>query len=219
MNFIKTYIYEQEYTNDGIKELEKDARSSKEIDENKILKELPEFKRDNQFLSLSEQLNLKNNNNIPVKVDEDYGGDHGNVYGIPNITEEYFEYYENYAKNDRYSAEKIKEREKEVQHEFKEAIKSYVQKRGLKEDETTSNILREENNINLREIKKSIINKKKTIPAKLSVKAIIKTKKKKECLNSEGKPSHLKELVQNQTSKTQVQENSLLVGYSDNSDS
>ncbi|CAG9478757.1 unnamed protein product [Plasmodium vivax] len=214
MNFVKTHIYEQEYTNEGIKEQEKDARSAKEIDENKRLKELPEFKRDNQFLSLSEQLELKKNNNSggggPGKEDEAEGL--MNIYEMPNLTEEYAEYYDNYAKHDHYSAEKIREREKEVEFEFKEAIKSYAKKKELKEKEDEADLWKEEsNNVNLREVKKNIIKKKKITPVKTSVKAIIKTKKKSAIASPKGGHADVKKV-------STLESNSLLLGYSDYSD-
>ncbi|ANQ07841.1 Uncharacterized protein PCOAH_00022780 [Plasmodium coatneyi] len=213
MNFIKTHIYEQEFTNEGIKEHEKDARSAKEIDENKRLKELPEFKRDNQFLSLSEQLELKKNNNSGTGgLGKDDEAGLLNIYDMPNMTEEYAEYYDNYAKHDNYSVEKIREREKEVEFEFKEAIKNYAKKKELKEKEDEADLWKEESNhVNLREVKKNIIKKKKIIPVKTSVKAIIKTKKKSAIASPKGDHSDVK--------KVSTQENnSLLLGYSDYSD-
>ncbi|KJP87820.1 hypothetical protein AK88_02576 [Plasmodium fragile] len=216
MNFIKTHIYEQEYTNEGIKEHEKDARSAKEIDENNRLKELPEFKRDNQFLSLSEQLELKKNNNSgaggPGKEDE---AGLANIYDMPNMTEEYAEYYDNYAKHDNYSIQKIREREKEVEFEFKEALKSYAKKKELKEKEDEADLWKEEesNHLNLREIKKNMIKKKKKIiPVnKTSVKAIIKTKKKSAIASPKEGHTDVR--------KASTRENnSLLLGYSDYSD-
>ncbi|GAB66006.1 hypothetical protein PCYB_081670, partial [Plasmodium cynomolgi strain B] len=213
MNFIKTHIYEQEYTNEGIKEHEKDARSAKEINENKRLKELPEFKRDNQFLSLSEQLELKKNNN-------NGGGGLGkedeagliNIYDMPNMTEEYAEYYDNYAKHDIYSIEKIREREKEVEFEFKEAIRSYAKKKELKEKEDEADLRKEESNhVNLREIKKNMNKKKKITPVKTSVKAIIKTKKKSAIASPKGGHADVKKA-------STLKNNSLLLGYSDYSD-
>ncbi|CAA9987705.1 conserved Plasmodium protein, unknown function [Plasmodium knowlesi strain H] len=213
MNFIKTHIYEQEYTNEGIKEHEKDARSAKEIDENKRLKELPEFKRDHQFLSLSEQLELKkNNNNGTGTLGKDDEAGLVNIYDMPNMTEEYAEYYDNYAKHDNYSIEKIREREKEVEFEFKEAIKNYAKKKELKEKEDEVDLLKEESNhVNLSEIKKNIIKKKKIIPMKTSVKAIIKTKKKNAISSPKGDHSNVKKV-------STPEKNSLLLGYSDYSD-
>ncbi|SBT33995.1 conserved Plasmodium protein, unknown function [Plasmodium ovale wallikeri] len=222
MNFVKTYIYKQEITNDGIRELEKDARSVKEIDENKILKELPEFKRDNQFLSLSEQLDLNKNNKVTTQDDNDDGGN-VNAYGLPILTEEYIEYYESYTKNDHYSTEKLREREKEIQHEFKEALKSCVKKKELMEEKNNLVILKEGNSINFREVKKNVIIKKKTSDLKSTVKAIIKTKKKKDSNIPLNEDTDIKEGKDNQTggddthSNTRVRD-SLLCGYSDNSD-
>ncbi|EUD67496.1 hypothetical protein C922_02202 [Plasmodium inui San Antonio 1] len=213
MNFIKTHIYEQEYTNDGIKEHEKDARSAKEIDENNRLKELPEFKRDNQFLSLSERLELKKNSNSDgggLEKEDEEGIT--NIYDMPNMTEEYAEYYENYAKHDNYSAEKIMERQKELEFEFKEAIKSYAKKKELKEKEGEEDLWKEESNhVNLREIKKNVIKKKEITPVKSSVKAIIKTKKKSAIASLKGGHADVKKA-------STPQNNSLLLGYSDYSD-
>ncbi|CRG94131.1 conserved Plasmodium protein, unknown function [Plasmodium gallinaceum] len=206
MNFVKTHIYKQIYTNEGIQELEKDTRSKKELVENQILKGLPEFKRDNQFLSLSEQLELKKN--TATLEDND---NNTNLYGLPSLTEEDLEYYENYEKNDNYSIEKLKERERELVNEFNEAIKGYIKKKRKKE--TDLDILKE--NVNLSEIKKSI-NKKKAVEFKPTVKAIIKTKKNKNTINSENKKINLKVSCENK--KIETEENSLLFGYSDNSD-
>ncbi|CRG99625.1 conserved Plasmodium protein, unknown function [Plasmodium relictum] len=206
MNFVKTHIYEQVYTDEGIQELEKDARSKKELVENKILMGLPEFKRDNQFLSLSEQLELKKNN---VTLDGD--DNNKNLYGLPSLEEEDLEYYESYAKNDNYSTEKLKAREEEVVNEFNEAIKGYVKKK--REKETNIDISKE--NINLSEIKKSI-NKKKTIELKPTVKAIIKTKKSKNTIKNESKKKNSKELCENK--KNEIERNSLLLDYSDKSE-
>ncbi|GAW80497.1 hypothetical protein, conserved [Plasmodium gonderi] len=214
MNFVKTHIYKQEYTNEGIKELEKDARSTKEIDQNKILKELPEFKRNNQFLSLSEQLELNKNNstnNVVYGKDDNDGEGHMNIYAMPNLTEEYAEYYESYAKNDNYSAEKIRQREYEVELEFKEAIKSFVKKKELNEKKNNSDLFREETNVNLKEIKKNIIKNKKKNEVKSNVKAIIKTKKKTSIACPENHVDIKKHTPQEEN-------NSLLIGYSDYSD-
>ncbi|CDU19254.1 conserved protein, unknown function [Plasmodium yoelii] len=208
MNFVKTYIYKQEYTEEGIKELEKDARSVKEIDENKILKDLPEFKRGNSFLSLSEQLELnKNNKGTTTKENQD----NGNLDDIPNINDENIDIYGNNEIHNNYSVEKIKEREKEVADEYKEAIKNYVKKKELINIASHDDILKDDINHDFKKIKKEIINKKKNNnEIKTNIKAIIKTTKKK----TDNKNSH-KELSQN-TEQTQIP--FLLSGYSDNSD-
>ncbi|CXI73516.1 conserved Plasmodium protein, unknown function [Plasmodium berghei] len=218
MNFVKTYIYKQEYTEEGIKELEKDARSVKEIDENKILKDLPEFKRGNNFLSLSEQLEL-NKNNIGTATKENQ--DNANLYDAPNINDENIDLYGNHEIHDNYSVEKIKEREKEVADEYKEAIKKYVKKKELINIASHDDILKDNINHNFKKIKKEIINKKKNNnEIKTNIKAIIKTTKKKtDNPNFDNKNIH-KELSQNTEKKNieQTQISFLLSGYSDNSD-
>ncbi|CAD2097930.1 conserved Plasmodium protein, unknown function [Plasmodium vinckei lentum] len=213
MNFVKTYIYKQEYTEEGIKELEKDARSVKEIDENKILKDLPEFKRGNDFLSLSEQLELnKNNKGNTTKENQD----NTSLLDIPNINEENIDLYGNHEIFDNYSFEKIKEREKEVADEYKEAIKDYVKKKELKSITSHDDILKDDINHNFKKIKKEIINKKKNNnEIKTNIKAIIKTTKKVDNPNSDNKSVQHKELLKN---NKQPQTSFLLSGYSDNSD-
>ncbi|SCM22972.1 conserved Plasmodium protein, unknown function [Plasmodium chabaudi adami] len=215
MNFVKTYIYKQEYTEEGIKELEKDARSVKEIDENKILKDLPEFKRGNNFLSLSEQLELnKNNKGNTTKENQD----NSNLLDIPNLNEENIDLYGNHEIFDNYSFEKIQEREKEVANEYKEAIKDYVKKKELKNITSHDDILKDDINHDFKKIKKEIINKKKNNnETKTNVKAIIKTtKKKNDNSNSDNKNSQHKELLKNNEQPQQT--SFLLSGYSDNSD-
>ncbi|CAD2109297.1 hypothetical protein YYG_02522 [Plasmodium vinckei petteri] len=213
MNFVKTYIYKQEYTEEGIKELEKDARSVKEIDENKILKDLPEFKRSNDFLSLSEQLELnKINKGNTTKENQD----NTSLLDIPNINEENIDLYGNHEIFDNYSFEKIKEREKEVADEYKEAIKDYVKKKELKNLTSHDDILKDDINHNFKKIKKEIINKKKNNnEIKTNIKAIIKTTKKVDNPNSDNKNVQHKELLKN---NKQPQTSFLLSGYSDNSD-
>ncbi|VWU48353.1 conserved protein, unknown function [Hepatocystis sp. ex Piliocolobus tephrosceles] len=179
MKFVKTIIYNQKITNEGIKEIEKDARSEKEIIQNKRLEELPEFKLEKYSSNLYENYGLIQKDHPSAKEEDD---NNTNTYGLPILTEDSLEYYDVYSKHNQYSVENIQKREKEVQNEFKEALKNYVKKKEQSEEETNVQLLKQESTIkNLQEIKKSINKKKENKINKLKpniVKTIIKTKKK-----------------------------------------
>ncbi|KYN99451.1 hypothetical protein PGSY75_1007400 [Plasmodium gaboni] len=218
MNFVKTHIYKQEYTEDGILEIEQDTRSSKEKDAEKILKELPEFKRDNQFLSLSEQLELKKITNNKENVSS-YDNEN-NMYDIINGMDNPTEYDENYDMNNNYSFNKLQQREKEIAYEYNEAIKDCFKKKEQKDKNNFKNL--PEENINIKEIKKKIIKQKNKKILNPNIKAIIKTKKKNENKktdkindvdNNESKHSNDKNKENVETKQT-----CLLYGYSDYSD-
>lgn len=56
MNFVKSQIYKQKITKDGITETLKELRSKEELEQIERLKKLPEFQNKERFLSLSVQL-------------------------------------------------------------------------------------------------------------------------------------------------------------------
>ncbi|SPJ10489.1 conserved Plasmodium protein, unknown function [Plasmodium sp. DRC-Itaito] len=219
MNFVKTHIYKQEYTEDGILEIEQDTRSSKEKDAEKILKELPEFKRDNKFLSLSEQLELKKNSNNKENVSS--LENENNMYDIINGMDYPTEYNEDYDMNNNYSFNKLQQREKEIAYEYNEAIKDCFKKKEQKDKNNFKNLPQE--NINIKDIKKKIIKQKNKKLLNPNIKAIIKTKKKNENNSSDKINDINKNSSKHSNNKTkenvETNQTCLLYGYSDYSDS
>ncbi|VWU48383.1 conserved protein, unknown function [Hepatocystis sp. ex Piliocolobus tephrosceles] len=216
MKFVKTVIYNQKITIEGIKEIEKDARSEKEIIQNRRLEELPEFKLEKYSSNLYENSGLKPKDHSLAKEEDD---NNINTYGLPILTEESVEYYDAYSKYNQYSVENIQKREKEIQNEFKEAIKNYIKKKEQVEEKTNVELLKEESTAkNLQEIKKSINKKKENKINKLKpniIKTIIKTKKKQDFKlnNKQSDVTKYKDVKNGKKNPIP-----LSLGYSDNSD-
>jgi len=88
MHFVKTGIYQQEFTVNGAKDFEVDTRKKEEVEQAEKLKHLPEFQRDRNFLSISEQTPEGVRENEDLKKEEISASS----YAPPPVTEDEYEF-------------------------------------------------------------------------------------------------------------------------------
>ncbi|KEP63834.1 UNVERIFIED_CONTAM: hypothetical protein HHA_214340 [Hammondia hammondi] len=130
MNFVKSSVYQQEITSEGVKEKEIVTRTKEEIALEERLKNLPEFQRQNHFLSFAE---VKYDDASIVEKKEGYNPD------VPAaVTEEEFEYYEALAAQDRRRQKQRQKEEKDMQNEFLKAKKEMEEQRRQAQTEARS---------------------------------------------------------------------------------
>ncbi|CBZ54732.1 conserved hypothetical protein [Neospora caninum Liverpool] len=121
MNFVKSSVYQQEITSEGVKEKEIVTRTKEEIALEERLKNLPEFQRQNHFLSFAE---VKYDDPSLAEKKEGFNPD------VPAaVTEEEFEYYEALAAQDRRRQQQRQQEEKDMQNEFLKAKKEMEEQR------------------------------------------------------------------------------------------
>lgn len=200
MNFVKTYIYEQEINEQGVTEVEKDARSSQELQKNEILKDLPEFRnRDGQFLSLAEQIELRKNraqepdpeidmDPLTLQHESEIGkiGDFDSensqnltkLARVPGLNEEDIQFFNFIAQNGMYSRKELKQREQQMRNELNEALINVAKKKNERDE-----YVEEKEMINLKLIKEQAnkirgnLNKRNIKHSNCGVKVVIKKKK------------------------------------------
>ncbi|KFH07784.1 hypothetical protein TGARI_214340 [Toxoplasma gondii ARI] len=130
MNFVKSSVYQQEITSEGVKEKEIVTRTKEEIALEERLKNLPEFQRQNHFLSFAE---VKYDDASIAEKKEGYNPD------VPAaVTEEEFEYYEALAAQDRRRQKQRQQEEKDMQNEFLKARKEMEEQRRQAQTEARS---------------------------------------------------------------------------------
>ncbi|PFH37105.1 hypothetical protein BESB_035630 [Besnoitia besnoiti] len=121
MNFVKSSVYQQEITAEGVKEKEIVTRSKEEIALEERLKNLPEFQRQNHFLSFAEV-----RYDDPSYAEKKEGV---NTDAPAAVTEEEFEYYEALAAQERRRQQQRQREEKDMQNEFLKAKKEMEEQR------------------------------------------------------------------------------------------
>ncbi|KAF8821244.1 hypothetical protein IE077_002271 [Cardiosporidium cionae] len=130
MNFVKTSIFQQEFTQGGVKETETSARSKDELLVEERLSKLPEFSRDPQFRSLAEQLRDGTSPEAPKEspsVEETQ-----NPFAPAAVTEEEFEFYEVLNRREKSRLALRQKEDEEMREEFSKAKEIATRRRSSK---------------------------------------------------------------------------------------
>eukprot|EP01070_Trichotokara_eunicae_P004186 Trichotokara_eunicae@DN3815_c0_g1_i2.p2 len=125
MKFTKRGILTQEVTETGVKNVEVEAQNE-EKDKEDRLKQLPEFNRDRQLLSLAET-----SSNIDEEVNADEPVDHAPA----PITQDDFEFLESVMEQKRFTEKRIEREEKEELQAFRQARQSLHVEKEEEEDD------------------------------------------------------------------------------------
>lgn len=242
MNFVKSQIYKQKITKDGITETLKELRSKEELEQIERIKKLPEFQNKERFLSLSVQLERNKKEKYRGKKiydDDDLYFD-DELLLMKNTDQPYLNVegglYSNVQSLDdpNYQTEQLTEMEI-MKKEYEETKKSILRKKKIeKEKEMIKQREKEECFLSkelkiLKETKKNLskgIKRVKYPPRLFPVKSVIEVKpnqkEENNNTNKEEDPIQIKtknkDINDDSRDRPQKKIISLVSGYSDESD-